>query len=65
MRNWTYVKALNVSMVMLVCAHSLDIVMYQRLNSPSAVKSLASDIASDNPNSNALKDTYDLLSAFT
>ena len=32
MRNWTYVKALNVSMVMLVCAHGLDIVMYQRLN---------------------------------
>ena len=27
-----YVKALNVSMVMLVAAHTLDIAMYQRIN---------------------------------
>ena len=32
MRDWTYVKALNVSMVMLVMGHTLDILMYQRWN---------------------------------
>jgi hypothetical protein len=30
--NWSYVKALNVSMILLVCAHLLDIAMYQRWN---------------------------------